>query len=200
MFEIKRLFTFARVILCFCLLFLRADPISAQKTQKQLPMDDEIKLLVTQIDRAMSQYEHLIEQEKALLGQEADTSMDEKLVATWKKIGKAFTDHPERFRTIGGYDLVTLLDDASRNAALVPGAAYAKVIGEIADKKVTAKTDLLVTLAQNANSVGTLLFTVSETASAMYLKVLEWQEETFQGMAASIVECSKMLKPAAKKN
>lgn len=167
---------------------------AAQDKEKRVPTDDEIKLLVTQIDRAMSQYEALIKQEKMVLGGEADVATDEKLVEVWKAASKVTAKEPQRFNSIAGYDIVTMLDDASRNAALVPGAAYTKVIGAIAEKKLTTKTDLLISLAQNANSTGTLLFTVSESASAMYLRFLEWQADTFHSVVGSLTECSKMLK------
>ena len=148
---------------------------AAQDKEKRVPTDEEIKLLVTQIDRAMSQYEALVNQEKLLLGDDADVGVDEKLILVWKAASKATTKEPQRFNSIVGYDIVTMLDDASRNAALVPGVAYTKVIGAIGEKNVATRTTLLMSLAQNANTTGTLLFTVSESASAMYLRFLEWQ-------------------------
>jgi hypothetical protein len=169
-------------------------PVMAQDKEKQVPTDEEIKLLVTQIDRAMNQYEALVKQEKQLLGNDADVAADEKLIGLWRLASKATNKDPQRFNSIVGYDIVTMLDDAARNAALVPGVAYKKVIEAIANKTLTAQTDLLVTLAQNATAADTLLFTVSESASSMYLKFLEWQEGTFHEVVGSLTECLKMLK------
>lgn len=88
------------------------------------------------------------------------------------------TKSPQKFNTFVGFDVATTVDDASRNAALISNAAAVEVLKQITSHSVAPKTDSLVTLMQNANANGTLLYTISENAAALYRRFLQWQEQT----------------------
>jgi hypothetical protein len=160
------------------------------------PSDEEINLLVGQIDRAMTQYQQLVEQETKLLGDSADTATDMQLLKFWGIMKVELTKSPQKFNSFVGFDVATTVDDASRNAALISNTAALEVLKQITGRAVTPKTDSLVTLMQNANANGTLLYTISENAAALYRTFLHWQGDTFLESVAALSKCAN----ASKKN
>jgi hypothetical protein len=116
------------------LLFLALVPPSAfaqsSKTDNY-PSDEEINLLVGQIDRAMTQYRQLVEQETKLLGDSADTTTDVQLLKFWGIMKTELTKSPQKFNSFVGFDVATTVDDAARNMALISNAAAVKVLKEV---------------------------------------------------------------------
>jgi hypothetical protein len=145
----------------------------AQDKLPDTPTDDEINLMLSQLERAMDQYEVLIIQEDKLLAgvHEADTTTDKRLVDLWKMLNKGLRGSPQKFNSQGGFDLLILIDDAARNAALAATNASKQTTQEIIAGR-TEKAELLVTLMQNASGTSTLLYTVSENCTALYQKYL----------------------------
>jgi hypothetical protein len=87
-----------------------------------------------------------------------------------------------------------MIDDASRNVALISTSAATEALRQITGGQVTEKTDSLVTLMQNGNSTGTLLYTISENAAELYRKFLRWQGDTLQASVAELGKCAGLLK------
>jgi Tfp pilus assembly protein PilF len=98
---------------------------SAKQADSKYASDEEINLLMGQADRAMKQYEQIIGEEKRLLGGGVDTSTDAQLLRAWKTVKGALDKDPQKYNSFAGFDIVTMLDDAARNAALVSNSAAA---------------------------------------------------------------------------
>ena len=173
------------IVLCA----LSTSPVlaSAQKPASA-PTKEEIELLLTQTERGMEQYTNLVQQaDKLFRGfPDSDLETDKKLIGFWKDVDKTLRADPEKFDSRAGFDLLVMIDDASRNAALI-GTSAAKLTSQeiIAGKLQNA--DLLVTLMQNASSTSTLLYTVSENCNALYLRYLSFVE-VFVGKALDIMD------------
>ena len=150
--------------------------------------------MVGQIDRAMSQYHQLVDQETKLLGDSADTATDTQLLKFWGIMKAELTKSPQKFNSFVGFDVATTVDDAARNAAVISNAASVEVLKQITGGKVTPQTDSLVTLMQNANANGTLLYTISENASALYRRFLHWQEDTLVQSVNALTKCANVVK------
>ena len=176
-----------------------SSPSYAQKSVEHMfPSDQEINLMVAQADRAMQDYKSLITQGQQLLGELPES--DKKVFDTWEFARNVLRTKPQGFNSVAGFDIVTMLDDASRNAAIWASSAAIEVVKEITGGKVTSKTDLLVTLIQNANSTSTLLYTVSENAVALYTRFLSWQEETGTRAVTMLQDCTERLKEKKPRN
>jgi hypothetical protein len=176
-----------------------SSPSYAQKSVEHMfPSDEEINLMVLQADRAMQDYKTLLAQAQQLLGESPE--IDKKVFETWEFARKVLRTKPQGFNSVAGFDVVTMLDDASRNAAICASSAAIQVVKEITSGKVSSKTDLLITLIQNANSTSTLLYTVSENAVALYTRFLSWQEETATKAVTMLQDCTEILKKTTPKN
>lgn len=185
-----------RPLLIAVLLIFTLPPGARSQSSKSdaYPSDEEITLLVGQIDRAMSQYHQLVDQETKLLGDSADTATDTQLLKFWGIMKAELTKSPQKFNSFVGFDVATTVDDAARNAAVISNAASVEVLKQITGGKVTPQTDSLVTLMQNANANGTLLYTISENASALYRRFLHWQEDTLVQSVNALTKCANVVK------
>src|SRR5258708_33538455 len=119
-----------------------------------LPSDEEINLLVTQAERGMDDYKTLLAQGQQLLG---ESPRDRKVLETWEFARKVLRTKPQGFNSVAGFYVVTMLDDASRNAAILASSAAVPVVKKITRGEISPTTDLLVTLLQNSNSTFTPL-------------------------------------------
>jgi hypothetical protein len=167
---------------------------TARQTGSNYASDAEINLLMGQADRGMKQYEQIVAQEKKLLGENVDTATDAKLFDAWRAVKGALDKDPQKYNSFAGFDIVAMLDDASRNVALVSNSAATELLQQLTGGKVSSKSDSLVTLMQSANSTGTLLYTVAESAAALYLRYLHWQNDTFNEAVTELTKCAAMLK------
>jgi hypothetical protein len=66
------------------------------KNETNFPTDEEIRLVITQIDRAMQQFKPLLDQEEALLGGEGKeaTAEDRQVVGALETASKTFKKNP----------------------------------------------------------------------------------------------------------
>lgn len=103
---------------------------------------------------------------------------------------EALLDKPQGFNSPLGFDLVTLLDDASRNAALTAAATSIQVVKSLSEGKAAGSSPL-VQLTQNAYDTSTLIYTVSESAAAMYLKFVDWEDDVLREALAMLDEFNK---------
>jgi hypothetical protein len=182
-----------KFLLCFLFGLASCFPVHAQKDVEHIfPSDQEVNLMMSQANRAMDDYETLVAQGQQLLGDVPDS--DKEVLKAWKIGAKALHSNPQGFNSVAGFDIVTMLDDASRNAAIWAGSAGIEIVKEITAGKVTANTDRLITLIQNANSTSTLLYTVSENAVALYTRFLNWQSEEGAKAVTLLQHCTDVLK------
>jgi hypothetical protein len=180
-----------RIVIVLCALSTLSSLAKAQEKAPAAPTKEEVELLLTQTERGMDQYASLIQQADKLLAgiPDADLASDKKLIGYWKDIDKLFRAHPDKFDSRAGFDLLVMIDDASRNAALIGTSAAKQTSQEIIAGRIQ-HADLFVTLMQNASSTSTLLFTVSENCNALYLRYLGFIE-AFVGKALDVMDkCS----------
>lgn len=162
-----------------------------QRNAPAAPTKEEVELLLTQAERGMDQYATLVQQADKLLAgtPDAELGADKQLVGYWKQLDKIFRDNPDKFDSRAGFDLLVMIDDASRNAALIGTSAAKQTSQEIIAGRIQ-HADLFVTLMQNASSTSTLLYTVSENCNALYLRYLGFVE-AFVGQALDVMDkCS----------
>jgi hypothetical protein len=180
---------------CMMFLGILGYPAQAQKSVEHLfPSDEEIKLMLSQADRAMTDYRQVVDQEEKLLGASADVALDTKTLSMWAYAKKALATNTQGFNSVAGFDVVTMLDDASRNASVIASNAALEVLKAITNGKVSMATDSLITLFQNANAASTLLYTVSENAVALYTRYLTWQQDTSGQAVLMLQKCGDALK------
>jgi len=158
------------------------------------PSDEEINLLMSQADRGMALYEQVVAQEVKLLGNSASAGTDMKLLEAWKSVRGALGKDPQKFNSFAGFDIVTIIDDAARNVAIISGSAGGELLQQVMAGKTNGDSDSLITLMGNSNSAGTLLYTVAESASALYLRFLHWQDSTLQESVKALAKCANMTK------
>src|SRR5579884_3288439 len=102
-------------------LLLVATASLAQTQQKsyELPTQDRLQLLLTQSDRAITQYEQAIKLESQGGAQlEQSAKADEDSLRKTREILEPLKKSPDAFNSPVGFLIVTGLDDASRNMAL----------------------------------------------------------------------------------
>ncbi len=185
---------------CIVFLSIFSYPVQAQQSVEHMfPADEEIKLMLSQADRAMADYKQVVGQEEKLLGTSADVALDNKTLGMWAYAKKALATNTQGFNSVAGFDVVTMLDDASRNASVIASNAALEVLKAITNGKVSVASDSLVTLFQNANAASTLLYTVSENAVALYTRYLTWQQNTSGKAVQMLQQCGDALKSSAKK-
>src|ERR1700677_3368920 len=113
-------------------------PCSAQE-KATFPTDDEIRLLVTQADRAMKQYRPLIDMEEDQLGTNGAEAVakDRQVVQAIAGAIDILKEKPQGFNSPAGFVLFEWLDDATRNALLcsqtaVSDASMLAIAGKLA--------------------------------------------------------------------
>jgi hypothetical protein len=184
---------------CLCVLFvLTAFSIPANGQDKgnvNFPTDDEIRLVLTQADRAIGQYKPLLDQEANMLGKEGAEAVakDREVVAGIEMAIKAFGKNPQGFNGPLGFSFFEWLDDASRNAVLCSANAMGKAFESLLDgNKDQAESALH--LSHNCTDASTLLYTVSESAGALYTRYAEGEEKVAEEGLRVAEECTAALK------
>jgi hypothetical protein len=104
-------------------------------------------------------------------------------------LDKGLRDSSQKFNSQGGFDLLILIDDAVRNAALAAANASKQTTQEIIAGR-TEKAELMITLMQNAGGTSTLLYTVSENCTALYQKYLTFLNAFANKATEALNSCS----------
>ena len=185
---------------CVCvLLMLTAFSIPANSQDKNkdvnFPTDDEIRLVLTQADRAIGQYKLLLDQEQKMLGKEGAEAVanDRGVVASLELAIKGFGKNPQAFNGPLGFAFFEWLDDASRNAVLCSSNAMNKAFNSVlAGDKDEAMSDL--NLSQSCVEISTLIYTVSENAGALYTRWVEGAAKVAEEGAQIAAKCGEILK------
>jgi hypothetical protein len=183
---------FLSVASLFLAIALACSAASAQ-ADKTFPTDDEIALVVTQTERALSDYDTTVKLEEKLSGQSADTANDKRVTNGLTVMIKALREHPQRFNSPVGFEFVLLLDDASRNAALCNTDAIQKGIKATLAGDASAGRDYLQ-LGQECSSVSNLLYTISENAGALYQRYVNGEEGLAIDAVNTMNQCVAKLK------
>ncbi len=115
-----------RSILAACLLLSGEVGGQQQKAREpEFPTTEEIKLVVTQSERSIEEYRQSVVLEAELVSTKEDPSgvrKDQRVIESATRLIAALKKNPEGFHGLGGLLLLSLLDDASRNAALCSSA------------------------------------------------------------------------------
>lgn len=168
--------------------------VSAQ-TDKPFPSDDEIKLVLTQTERAMEQYKPLIDREAVEMGKNGfdAAARDRKVVEGLEMAVKAFKTKPQGFNGPLGFTFFEWLDDASRNAVACGSGAISQSVSYITEGN-TDRASSLVALAQSCSEVSTLIYTVGESAGALYQRYVEAEQQLAVKATEVAEKCTDILK------
>ena len=185
---------------CLCFLFVLTAfsiPANGQDKDKDMnfPTDDEIRLVLTQADRAIGQYKPLLDQEANMLGKEGAEAVakDREVVASLEMAVKGFGKDPQAFNGPLGFTFFEWLDDASRNAVLCSANAVNKAFENLLDRSKD-KAESALHLSHNCTDASTLLYTVSENAGALYTRYVEGEEKVAREGARVAERCAAVLK------
>jgi hypothetical protein len=138
-------------------------------------------------------YASTIQQEEKVSGTRIDVETDKRLMDALTTATKVFEVKPRAFNSPVGFEFVMMLDDASRNAALCNAGAISEGLKATIAGQMRASEDYL-RLAQSCTSVSTLLYTVSESAAALYQRYLDGEQDLAQKAVDEMNKCSGMLK------
>jgi hypothetical protein len=163
------------------------------QANKAFPSDEEIVLVVTQTERALSDYEASVAAEEKLGGKEADVSNDKRVIHGLSVMSKAIRAQPQKFNAAVGFEFVLLLDDASRNAALCNADAIQKGI-KVTMEGNTAAAQEYLQLAQSCTGTSNLLYMVAENAGALYQRYVSGEESLAIEAVATMNKCVEQLK------
>lgn len=163
------------------------------QTNKTFPTDDEIALVVSQTERALSGYEASVKQEEKLSGKPSEVENDKRVINGLTVMSKGIGAQPQKFNSPVGFTFVLLLDDASRNAALCNTGAIQKGIKATVTGDTNAAQEYL-RLAQACSDVSNLLYTVSENAGALYQRYVNGEESLAMDAVTTMNQCVAKLK------
>jgi hypothetical protein len=165
------------------------------KNDVNFPTDDEIKLVLTQADRAIGQYKPLLDQEAKMLGKEGAEAVakDHEVVAGIEMAIKAFGKNPQAFNGPLGFSFFEWLDDASRNAVLCSANATGKAFESLLEGNKN-QAESALHLAHNCTDASTPLYTVSENAGALYTRYVEGMAKVAEKGADVAKKCTEVLK------
>lgn len=167
----------------------------AQNRDLNFPTDEEIKLVLTQADRAIQQYKPVLDMEEKMYGKKGEDAVakDREVVRGIETAIKAFGKNPQAFNGPLGFSFFEWLDDADRNALLCASSALTEAsVNMLAGDQVKAAME--ISLSQSCMAVSTLLYTVSENAGALYTRYVQNEEKAAELGAQVAQKCAELLK------
>lgn len=185
--------------LLLCLLGLCCAGSRAQNQDVNFPTDEEIRLLLTQTDRAVQQYKLLLDMEGKLFGKKGAEALakDRQVVDGIETAIKAFGKNPQAFNGPLGLAFFEWLDDADRNALLCASSSASEaVLSMLAGDK--DKSEAQVHLSNSCLDVSALVYTVSENAGALYARYVDGEEKLAQQGYDVAQKCTEILKNGIK--
>ena len=172
-------------------------PAAYCQTDKTFPTDDEIRLVMTQTERALSDYTASVKAEEKLAGNPNDVENDKHVIDGLTIMSKGMSAQPQKFNSPFGFEFVLLLDDASRNAALCDTDAIQKGIKATVGGDSDSGHEYLQ-LAQACTNVSSLLYTISENAGALYQRYVNGEENLATEAFDTMNKCVTQLKEKSK--
>jgi hypothetical protein len=165
------------------------------KNDVNFPTDDEIKLVLTQAERAVDQYKPLLDEEQKMLGKEGAEAVakDREVIAGIEMAIKGFGKNPQAFNGPLGFSFFEWLDDASRNAVLCSTNAMGKAFESLLDGNKD-RAESALHLSHNCTDASVLLYTVSENAGALYTRFVEAAAKVAEEGAQIAAKCGEILK------
>jgi len=179
----------------FLLVLVSSLTVVCRGQETNFPTDDEIKLLLTQTERALVQYKPLLDREESLFGEKGKevVAKDRELVQGLETAIKAFRKNPQGFNSKLGFSFFEWIDDADRNTLLCASSASSEAVNLMLDGK-TAKARSLAELSQSCMDTSSLLYTVSENAGALYTKFVAGEEALAKQAYDMAQKCTDILK------
>src|ERR1700675_1001633 len=169
------------------------------KYDTNFPTDDEIKLVLTQAERAIGEYKPLLDMEGRMLGKAGAEAVakDRETVHGIDVAIIAFGKNPQAFNGPMGFAFFEWLDDACRNALLSSQSAMNSATEGLMDgDKQKAQTN--IELAKDLANVSTVLYTVSENAGALYTRYVAGEDKLVQVGLKAATDCVDILKKGKK--
>jgi hypothetical protein len=182
------------VLLMFAALSLNAHG-QGKDRDVNFATDDEIRLVLTQADRAIQQYKPALDMEEKMYGKKGEDAVakDREVVRGIETAIKAFGKNPQAFNGPLGFSFFEWLDDADRNALLCASSALTEAsVNMLAGDQV--KAEMEISLSQSCMAVSTLFYTVSENAGALYTRYVEGEQKVAQEGARVAQKCAEILK------
>src|SRR6266446_7541372 len=181
-----------------CILSFCGVSSQAQNQDENFPTNEEIKLVLTQADRAIQQYKPLLDMEEKMLAKKGEDAVakDREVVRGIETAIRSFGKNPQAFNGPLGFSFFEWLDDADRNALLcASGAATEATVNILTGDKGKAETE--ISLSQSCNAVATLFYTVSENAGALYTRYVQAEEKVAEQGASVAKKCMEILKQSS---
>jgi hypothetical protein len=198
-------YAFVRIrmlIRSFCAALFILCAVTSARAQKHdtkydtnFPTDDEIKLVLTQAERAIGEYKPLLDMEEKMLGKAGTEAVakDRETVHGIDVAIAAFRKNPQAFNGPMGFAFFEWLDDACRNALLSSESAMNSATEGLMDgDKQKAQTN--IELAKDLANVSTVLYTVSENAGALYVRYVAGEDQLAQVGLKAAADCVEILK------
>jgi hypothetical protein len=171
----------------------------AQKRDRDFPTDDEIRLVLTQAERAVNEYKPQLDRWEKMLGKEGAeaVSKDREVLRGIDAGITGFRKNPQAFNSPLGFAFFEWLDDACRNALLSSLSASNTAAVELIDGD-TQKARSNMELAKDFSNVSTVFYTVGENAGALYSRFVEGEEQLAKVAVRAATECGDILKNSKK--
>jgi len=175
--------------------------VAYSQDEPAFPTVDEIKLLLTQTDRAMKSYKPLIDQEEKWLGKTGADAIakDRQVVHALEIALEALQKRPDGFNSALGFAFFEWLDDASRNALLCASTSLSQATTLMMAGE-TNKASGLANLAQSCMDAANLIYTVSENAGALYDRYVRREQKLAEDSFSVAQKCTDALKKATPAN
>jgi hypothetical protein len=184
-----------RHILCLGLCILFANGVRGQNVETRFPTDDEIRLVITQAQRAVAEYKPLVDRFAEITAKEGQDAVakDRETIHGIDVAIVGFGKDPQAFNGPLGFAFFQWLDDACRNALLSSLNASNTVAINVLDQKAD-KAQSNAELAKDFMNVSTLFYTVSENAGALYMRYVEGEERLARDGLQVAQDCAAALK------
>lgn len=182
---------------CACVIaFLICGAVSgvAAQNEKVYPSDEEIRLLMTQTDRALQRYKPLLDEQESEIGKSAadDVAGDRQAIAALETSLKGISAERGHFNGTPGFEFLQHLGDADRSALRCGFSAASQATGyTIAGNH--EKADTLMRLAQACQDLSTLFYTIRENANSLFRRFIVAQDQWAARSTQEARQCSDTL-------
>ena len=172
-------------------------PTSHAQGKTTFPTDEEIRLLLTQTERAMQQYKPLIDQEELQLGKGGAEAVakDRQVIQAVETGLRTLTKQPQGFNSPAGFAFFEWLDDATRNALLCSQTAMSQATMLMMDGHAHDALAFMH-LSQSCMDASNLIYTVSENAGSLYDRYVKAEQDLAARSVNVLEKCNDALKKA----
>jgi hypothetical protein len=184
----KPVLLLAIALLCTSTLPAKAVPPASNNVQN-FPRKEEIELVVSQSDRAFESYKQSLALEELLDSTKQKSfgiEQDKNVLKMARQLIAGLSKNPDAFHGVGGLLLLSILDDASRNAALCSASGFS----EMANVKDVSAGYQLIAVVQSCTAVSQQLYTVSESVQALLIREMESQAVLNEQAIEALNNCS----------